>query len=45
MRGGQRGPDQVLVPEGHVEDGATARHEEPFVAVGDEEVWIKSAEV
>jgi len=45
MRGRQCGADDLLIAFRNVEDGAAARCEEPFVAVGDEEVGVDGGEI
>ncbi len=42
---GQRGADEGLVARRDVEDGAAARHEEPLVQIGDEEIGIQGRQV
>lgn len=42
---GRRRRDELLVPEGHVQDRAPPRYVQPLVAVRQEEVGIQRAEV
>ena len=45
MARGKRGPHQMLITEGYVENCTSSRRVEPLVAIAHEEVWIQLREV